>query len=902
MSSLLATKLHSPSLLPKRVQRPHLVQRLNEGLESGRQITLVSAPAGFGKTTCASEWVNALGCPVTWLSLGAADDDPGRFFAYLIAALQKVDASLGREIEGVLRAGQLPPAEAISTTLSNDIQELGGRFLLVLDDFQVIQDRFILQVLENLVTNLPQSLHLVLLTREDPPLPLARLRANNQLTEIRAGDLRFTSLEADCFLNEVMDLSLSPADIAVLENKTEGWIAGLQLAGLSVRDRADPSHFIATLSGSHRFILSYLTEEVLAQQPQEIQSFLLQTSILDRLSGDLCNAVTGRTDSHALLEQLFNANLFLIPLDDEQRWYRYHHLFADLLANRLQQTWTADAVRGLHGQASRWLAQNDFLHEAIKHALEGKDYERAFFLVEQEVRTMMFSGRVSTLKKWLEAFPEASFQTHPRLNIHRVWIDLLQGKSDLSEQALQEKENMLRALPPSPENDQLRMELMMVLCRFVAFSGNTPRAIQMAKQALARLPDEDLASRARAHSALAIAYGLEGHADKTKRAFDECLHLAQAAGNYSLAAHATVVMAMEQCDYGQLREAVRSYQSIVDMGAQAGQKIFFPAGQGYIGLASIYLEWNDLETAQDYLEQGMELCSQGGVSGIVTGHTLQSRLRQAKGDLEGALKEIRLLGQAFQGMDPAAAARQILLRLAMGDLDEAFRLAMPLMNMLDGEPATPRLPLLVSETGKVILSRVFLARGELERATQLLDEIQATAEPGRRFGRLIQVYLLRALVLQKQNRGNISPATLECFERALDLAEPEGYVLLFLEEGPAVLPLLKAVLTHPPAPDRLKKYARALLDAFPGYGKPVPPRAEHPIKATGLVEPLTPRELQVLQLVAAGDSNRTIADKLVITVSAVKKHTSNIYGKLNVSSRTQAVARARELGLLFADE
>jgi len=301
MSSLLATKLYRPSLPAKRVQRPQLIQRLNEGLESGRNLTLVSAPAGFGKTTCIGEWLNGLSFPVAWLSLDESDNDPVRFFTYFIAALQKVDANLGREIEGVLRSGQLPPSDVISTTLVNDILELEGRFLLVLDDFHVIQDRFILQVLEKLVVNLlqanlPQPLHLVLLTREDPALPLARLRANNQMTEIRAGDLRFTSKEADCFLNEVMSLSLSQADIAVLEERTEGWIVGLQLAGLSIRDRANPSSFIATLSGSHRFILNYLTEQVLSQQPEEIQNFLLQTSVLDKLNGDLCNAVAERTD------------------------------------------------------------------------------------------------------------------------------------------------------------------------------------------------------------------------------------------------------------------------------------------------------------------------------------------------------------------------------------------------------------------------------------------------------------------------------------------------------------------------------------------------------------------------------------------------------------------------------
>jgi LuxR family maltose regulon positive regulatory protein len=514
---------------------------------------------------------------------------------------------------------------------------------------------------------------------------------------------------------------------------------------------------------------------------------------------------------------------------------------------------------------------------------------------------MMFTGRVNILRNWLAALPETSLHTHPRLTIYRVWIDLLQGESDLSEQALQEKENLLRALPPSPENDQLRVELMVVLCRFVALSGNTARAIRFAQEALGYLPQEDLASRARVNSALAIAYGLEGNFEQAERAYHECLRQAQAAGYYSLAAHTTLVMATGLIDYGRLREAARYLQSIIDMGVQSGQKVFYPAGQGYIGLAGIHLEWNDLETAEDCLKQGMELCSQGGLAGASTGYAIKSRLRQAKGDLEGALEEVHLLEQAFQRTGPltmlSVTARQIQIRLAMGDDDGVSRWAMPLMNMLSGDPATAGLPMLALESVQAIIVRVFLAQEEIERAMQLLDKLQATAEPGRRFGRLIEVYLLRALALQKQNRENIALEALKQFEHALDLAEPEGYILLFLEEGPTVLPLLNAVANHPAAPDRTKKYARKLLDAFAG-GKPVASPVSEAAASEETIELLSRRELEVLRLMAEGLTYAEIAQRLVLSLNTVRFHVKGLYGKLGVGKRAAAIDRARALGLL----
>ncbi|NTU65610.1 MAG: helix-turn-helix transcriptional regulator, partial [Chloroflexi bacterium] len=425
MLNLVATKLRRPVIPSKHVQRPQLMRRLNEGLSAGHPLTLVSAPAGFGKTLCVSDWASTLDVPVVWLSLEAEDDDPGRFFTYLIAALQQLHENLGREIGSVLRSGQLPPADIISAALINDILACGDHGVLILDDFHVIQDHFILQVLEKLITNLAPSLQLVLLTREDPPLPLARLRANNQLTEIRASDLRFSEREAEQFLNEVLGLALSPIDIAALEDRTEGWIVGLQLAGFSIRDRANPSGFIATLNGNQRFILSYLTEEVLQRQPIEIQQFLLQTSILERLNGEVCNAVTGRTDGQLLLERLLKANLFLIPLDDDQRWYRYHHLFADLLRDQ-QRAQHIDQAE-LHRRASRWYAQAGLPGEVIQHALAAADYALAVQLIEAHATDMLVQWYGKTVEGWLRALPPEWSRNSPRTNLAFAWMHLMHG-------------------------------------------------------------------------------------------------------------------------------------------------------------------------------------------------------------------------------------------------------------------------------------------------------------------------------------------------------------------------------------------------------------------------------------------------------------------------------------------
>jgi LuxR family maltose regulon positive regulatory protein len=923
--SLLATKFFIPPTRADFVARPRLSEKLLAGVKRPGCFTLLSGPAGSGKTTLLSEFVAQLGQPVAWLSLDEGDNDAIRFWSYLITACQSVLDGVGESALALFGTPQALPDDTVPTILINDLSMQDRSIVLVLDDYHVIQNPSIHASLLFLLDHLPHNLHILVSTRVDPPWPLARFRVRNQLLEIRARDLRFSVEEATEFLNHTMGLNLSVENVAALEKRTEGWIAGLQLASIamqaliSAQGRKDVSGFIQAFTGSHVYVAEYLVEEILSRQSEEMQVFLLKTSPLARMNAGLCEAVTDCQDGQALLSALHQANIFLVPLDDKRQWFRYHHLFADLLRARLARAVPADEIAALHQRAADWYECNGFTIEAVNHALAAKDFEKAADLVKQAAHALIFSGRVSVLRDWLESLPKTSFDAHPQLTFYLFWIDVLQSEADLSEHAIQEMEALLRALPSSPENDRLRGELMAVVSRAIALSGRISEGIHLAQKALAYLPAEDLASRARANSALAIAYDLEGQAEKAGPVYKVCFSQAVAGGDYRLAAHTMMVKGLIQCDYGQLHEATRTFQALINMGDRAEaaladkvqaaptksartRQMFFPAGQGYIGLGIVHLEWYDLETAEKYLEQGMELCRRGGLDGIFIAQMQISRLRQAKGDLKGALEGIRLPERASQRVDDFnVATRQVRIALAKGDIDNAWRWAAPLSGMLKRDSTAIQPPMLFFERIAAIVARVYLAQGEIEKTLSVLDDLQATAEPGKRLARLIEVHLLRALVYQKQNRGTVTPEASESFLRALVLGEQAGYVLLFLEEGSAVIPLLNAVVKRQPpgnsdiTPEGVKQYARKLLEVF---GEEVEMEAALPPReAVGLVEPLTPRELEVLALLAAGDSNQAIADKLFITVRTVKKHTSNIYGKLDVSSRTQAVARARELGL-----
>jgi LuxR family maltose regulon positive regulatory protein len=918
-SGLLATKLHRPSPPPKRVHRPHLIQRLNEGLDFGHQVTLVSAPAGFGKTTCIAEWIDTLDCAVAWLSLDAADDDPGRFLAYLVAALQRVDATLGRGIEAVLRSGQLPPSEAISATLINDILELEGRFLLVLDDFHVIQDRFILQVLERLVANLPRPLHLVLLSREDPPLPLARLRANNQLTEIRARHLRFTGDDTEHFLNEVLGLSLSRADITALEAKTEGWVVGLQLAGLSVRDRANPSAFIATLSGSHRFILSYLTEEVLNRQPEEVQRFLLQTSILDKLNGDLCNAVTRRSDGRALLERLFNTNLFLVPLDDEGQWYRYHHLFAELLRD-LQNAFQKDDTAELHQRAAHWYAQAGMTTEAIQHALAAEEYGLAVDLLERHATGMIMQGYAKTVNGWVQAIPAEWASSSPRTHLAFAWMHFLRGTYPLAFPYLEQvRATFSGSQVGEEEKSTLKAEWLVMQSLILYAQGEPERARAVANQALEITPEQDSRVRSLAYWALASTYQVMGDYPNAAEAYQTSIQHGRAAENPVAEMMSTASLAVMAFEHGQLHLAFEIAAPVVARLERSGS--LPPISALIYGvLGEVCYQWVQIEQARHHTLRALQLSRLGGYNrGVIFCGVLLSRLSQLEGDLEDAAREVQQAVELMQVDFPdyvqqEVTSQQVRVYLAQNH-PAAAQMALQGQGFVFQNHFTfPKLPsdqsisysmgLLYNSSLRVLLYQA-RTRGDLtdlRPGVELADRLIAAALQGQTLFVAMEALLLRAQMYAALGDGRASQAD---YARALELAEPEGFVGVFVDQGPPVAEVLASLVSQGQLEAVQTHYIRRILAAFPSLQPPGVMRGEQlaPDRPAGiepvvLIEPLTDRELDVLRLMAEGLKYKEIAASLVISLNTVRSHVKAIYGKLNVNNRTQAVEMARHLRIM----
>lgn len=905
---LLTTKLRMPRLRAQLVPRAHLIQRLEHGLEG--KLTLISAPAGFGKTTLLAQWLAKSGSPSAWLSLEPADNDPFRFLSYFIAALQTLDASIGMSALELLLTPQLPHLESVLTLLANDLmRSASGECVLVLDDYNAITAASIHGALTYLLEHLPPQLHAVVSTRADPPFPLARLRARGQLTELRAGDLRFTSEEASAFLHDVMNVALSPTDVEALEQYNEGWVAGLQFAGLSLQGRADASAFVAAFTGSHRFVLDYLSDEVFDKQSAEMQSFLLHTCILDHLSGLLCDAVTEQHDGQLMLERLERGNVFVVLLDDERQWYRYHHLFADVLRNRLRQTQPV-LLPELHGRASRWYEQHDLLIEAVHHALAARDFARVADLLEQRSYSFTLQGHVRTMLDWVAQLPEALLLTRPRVCTVYAMALLIDSQFQASAACLLDAERFIHSAPSSDEALTAQGQVYVTRGFSVLYVGNTEQCIALCHQALDLLPEGERGWRASAMFGVARTYLISGQVNQAMEdQIASVIAFARSAGNLATFLGSVNLLAQLQVLQGRLRTAADTYEQALQLApGREGLQTVVNGAAYFFGLGDLLREWNDLDTAAQHLGQGMEL-----VHGAVTvwadvltlGYVTLARLERARGNFQAAraaLDTYRELAHARRFVPrlvALASALQAQLDLAEGDLATAARWAEESgLSVDDSALSFPR------EREYLSLVRVRIAQGRanpdgpyVDEALRLLARLAHDAEENARTGSVLEVLLLQALALQAQRRQEQALAVLE---RALALAAPEGYIRLFADEGAPMAALLAALQARGRGPQAYLGKLRAACETPPhaDTSRGLSAHAQPGRRADAHDDMLSGREHEVLGLMAAGVTNAEIAEQLVIEVSTVKRHVSNILAKLGASNRTQAVARARALHLL----
>jgi ATP/maltotriose-dependent transcriptional regulator MalT len=903
---LLTTKLYIPPPRPDAVHRPRLVERLNEGLRG--KLTLVAAPAGFGKTTLVSEWLAGRGRPAAWLSLDEGDNDPARFLMYLVSALRTVVADVGGEALATLQAPQTPPIEALLTTLLNDLAAVADELVLVLDDYHTLDSRPVDEALTFLIERLPAQAHLVITTREDPRLPLARLRAKGQLTELRAADLRFTAEEAAAFLNAGMGLRLAAADIAALEARTEGWIAGLQLAALSLRGRQDAHGFIQAFAGDHRYIVDYLVDEVLARQTEPVRGFLLQTAILDRLYGPLCDAVTGQEGGAARLEALERGAFFVVPLDDQRCWYRYHHLFADVLHVRLLAE-RPEQVATLHRRASAWFERQGTAAEAIRHALaagEAEDLARAADLIERAMPALRQSRQEVALLGWLRALPDELLRRRPVLSAWYAHALLASGELEGVERRLRDAERWLdMALGEHERLESSAAEMVVVdeeayhrLPGTIAVAragtamalGDVADTIRYARQALDLTLEDDHLGRGAAAGFLGLASWASGDLEAGYVAYAECMTRMRRAGHVSDALGCAIALADIRIAQGRPRDAMRTYERAAQLAAEQGEPVPRGLADMYVGMSAIRREWNDLQAAAESLERSQELGERAGLAqNPYRWRVAMARIRATQGDLDGALDllreaERRYVSDFFPNVRPIAA---LVTRvwIAHGRVDEALGWARE-----QGLNVSDDLSYL-REYEHITLARALLVQYErdhddhaLEEALGLLERLLEAAEAGERAGSVIEILAL--LALGRQARGDI-PAALGALRQALALAEPEGYVRLFVDEGPAMTRLLEAAAKRRIAPHYLPR----LLSAAGSAG-------DQASVNQGLIEPLSDRELDVLRLLSADLDGPEIARELTVSLNTVRTHTKHIYSKLGVNSRLAAVRRAEELGIL----
>ncbi len=898
-SPLLTTKLYIPQPRPgeRMVPRPHLIARLDEGLHLGRKLTLISAPAGFGKTTLLAEWAAHGAGRFCWLALDQGENDPARFWAYLIAALKTVQANLEETISALQPPRSLLP-ESILTALINEIAVRPGRFILVLDDYHLIAAQSIHDGLAFLLDHLPSNLHLVIATRADPPLPLARLRGRGQLTELRQADLGFTADQAAAFFNVRAGFELSPADVTTLQARTEGWIAGLQMASLAIQAHStqgrDAAELVRTFAGSDRYILDYLGEEVLNHQPERIRTFLTQTCILYRLSGPLCDAVVQIADAQAILEYLDRNNLFIVPLDNERRWYRYHRLFADLLQKHLVQV-EPERVALLHGRAGAWYEQQGQIDEAIPHALAACEFEWAADLIGQAAESTLMRGEVVTVKHWLDALPDWAIRASPTACLYHAWMLLLSGQSiEIVRARLQDAERYSDLVP----GQIAAMQAIVAAYRF-----QVSRTLELARRALDQLPEQNGLLRSfvqwilNTYGTLSDPHGdgVEMLAQMARQGLDS--------GNVMVAAISMIHWGETLVKQGRLREARQLYEQTLSLAIDVRGQPLPVAAPALVGLGDIYYRWNDLDAAVRHLERGIALLSQWNEVGAMEAYLSLAMVRRAQGNLDGAQAAVdraRELAARFDATnldDLAVEICQARLWIERGNLVAARRWATARNLTADrglaqpeDDDALPEYRLLKYEL--IVFARLLLVEGEVALALTVLNTILSMIEHRQRPILLIEIYVLQALAFHAQDRSEQAFAALE---RALAVAAPENHIRVFLDEGEPLAELIAALVHRRSAEPGVQDFARQLLSAWSGTVECEPPV---PQKPQSLVEPLSERESQVLRLLAAGLSSSEIAERLVVSANTVRTHVKSIYAKLSVHRRLEAVRRAEDLGLV----
>jgi LuxR family maltose regulon positive regulatory protein len=911
--ALLNTKLYIPPLRPRRVARAGLLDLLDDGLSLGRRLTLISAPAGFGKTMLVVEWLQHLSAmpegphAFGWLSLDESDSDPQRFFTYLAACLQQIAPGCCQGFQEMLQTPGAPDPEELLTSLANAMASIPVRFIMVLDDYHLVSSAPVHQALNFLIEHAPPQMHLVIASRADPPLSLARLRARGQLTELRENDLRFTMEETTGFLNRVMGLALSESQVSMLDGRTEGWVAGLQLAGLAIKSLGDSAAgeahpemqvtaFIQSFSGSNRYILDYLIEEVLDRQPKAMQQFLLDTAILERLCGSLCDAITGTEGGQSTLEWLEQSHLFILPLDNERYWFRYHHLFQDLLQHRARQL-HSQRLPSLHQRAAIWFEAHGLIGEAVSHSMSAGEPQRAVRLIEAHATQALASGGIFALKAWLETLPEEIRRAQPWLCIYQAWIFLLTGQLEAIRAWLPETEQPFAGGwdRDYTTEDQEQMQGHSAAIRAYArlFHGDVNGAVQAGRQALAQLPKSDLVVRSFVAFTLGGAYLYSDDLDNAIGAFEEASTEGKIGGNVHIVLPAQRILAYLQAEKGLLRQSAQTCQTAIQLATDERGRLSPVTANALGTLGNLHYEWNELEAAQRCLSQAIALDkSWGNPDSALSNLTHMARVLYALGQVEAGDQFLQQAENLLHSQHLTPGTASLLMHQQVINWSKQRNLAQIVRWIESHAPPIEGAVTYINRLEYLSLARALLALGRLDEAHSVLKRLGQWAREKNLVGRVIQVLVLQARLWQA--RGNHAQAT-TALDQALTLGEPGGYRRTFLDEGYPMGVLLGRVASQGIARD----YARALLSELGMQGdESFSPQDTIPRQADLLIEPISERESEVLRLIGEGLTNQQIAERLVISLGTVKAHTSNIYRKLGVRNRTQALGRARELKLI----